>query len=230
MCGGSNRLASRPRITALLLMGLLAMYGSGQTTPGALTITRLHYGGGGDWYADPSSLPNLLAYIREKTGLQLAADEKQAEIGDDTFWASPYLYLTGHGNISFSEEEVTQLRTHLLSGGFLHADDNYGMDIAFRREMSRVFPDRDWVELPPTHPIFHAVFDFPEGLPKVHEHDGKRPQGFGLFHEERLIAFYTYECDLGDGWEDPQVHDVPEPMREQALKMGTNIMVYALTQ
>ncbi len=201
-----------------------------QAVPGALTITRLKYGGGGDWYGDPSSLPNVVAFTRQQTGIRIASQEARAAIGDDVFWGSTYLYLTGHGNIHFTDEEAALLRTHLTAGAFLHADDNYGMDRAFRREMRKVFPDKNWVELPPSHPIFHIVFPFPQGLPKIHDHDGKRPQGLGLFHDGRLVVFYSYESDLGDGWEDPQVHDVPAALREAALRMGANIIAYALTR
>ena len=219
-----------PYLAAALLPILFSTVGWGQSVPGALTISRLQYGGGGDWYADPSSLPNLIAYASQQTGITINPEEARAAIGDDTFWGSTYLYMTGHGNIHFSDEEATLLRSHLTAGAFLHADDNYGMDLAFRREMNKVFPDKDWVELPPTHPIFNIVFSFPEGLPKIHEHDGKPPQGLGIFHEGRLVVFYTYECDLGDGWEDPQVHEVPPELREAALKMGTNIIAYALSR
>lgn len=213
-----------------MILALLLTTGLSQTPPGALVIARLKYGGGGDWYADPSSLPNLIAYTRQHTGILIAPEEARAAIGDDTFWGSTYLYMTGHGNIHFTNEEATLLRSHLLAGAFLHADDNYGMNQAFHREMRKVFPDKDWVELPPDHLLFNIVFPFPDGLPKVHEHDNRRPQGLGLFHEGRLIVFYTYESDLGDGWEDPPVHDVPPDLREAALKMGVNIIVYALSQ
>ena len=217
-------------LAAGLIITVIPAPAWGQAEPGALTITRLHYGGGGDWYADPSSLPNLIAYTRKQTGIRIAPEEVRAAIGDDTFWGSTYLFLTGHGNIHFTSEEAALLRSHLIAGAFLHADDNYGMDRAFRREMKKVFPDKDWVELPPDHPIFNIVFPFPDGLPKIHEHDGKRPKGLGLFHEGRLIVFYTYECDLGDGWEDPQVHDVAPQLRAAALKMGANIITYALSR
>ncbi|MFC1543136.1 DUF4159 domain-containing protein [Candidatus Neomarinimicrobiota bacterium] len=213
-----------------LFIALSPETGWNQTAPGALTITRLHYGGGGDWYADPSSLPNLIAFTQLQTGIRIAPNETRAAIGDDAFWGSTYLYLTGHGNIHFTDEEASLLRSHLVAGAFLHADDNYGMDFPFRREIKKVFPDKDWVELPPDHPIFNSVFAFPEGLPKIHEHDGKRSQGLGLFHEGLLVVFYTYECDLGDGWEDPQVHDVPPDLREAALRMGANIITYALSR
>ena len=211
------------------MLGGLASAG-GQVPPGALTITRLQYGGGGDWYGDPSSLPNVIAFTARQTGISIAPEEGRAAIGDEPFWGSTYLYLTGHGNIHFSDEEAALLRDHLTAGAFLHADDNYGMDQAFRREMRKVFPDKNWVELPPTHEIYSTVFPFPEGLPKIHEHDGKRPQGLGLFHDGRLMVFYSYESDLGDGWEDPQVHQVTPDLREAALKMGANIIVYALSR
>ncbi|MCK4579063.1 MAG: DUF4159 domain-containing protein, partial [Candidatus Marinimicrobia bacterium] len=178
---------------------------------------------------DPSSLPNLIAYAGAATGISMAPEEARAVIGSDVFYRSTYFYMTGHGNITFSDEEAQLLRMQLLAGGFLHADDNYGMDQSFRREMKKVFPDKDFVELPPDHPIFSAPFKFPEGLPKIHEHDNQRPQGLGLFHEGRLVVFYTYESDLGDGWEDQTVHNLPAELRTAALEMGTNIIVYALS-
>lgn len=220
-----------PVLTLYLLVFLLGpMHTQGQTVPGALRITRLEYGGGGDWYADPSSLPNLIDYASRLAGITILPEEARAAIGDDTFWRSTFFYLTGHGNIHLSQEEASILRSHLLTGAFLHADDNYGMDQAFRREMKKVFPDKDFVELPPDHPIFQIVYPFPNGLPKIHDHDGKPPQGLGLFHEGQLVVFYTYECDLGDGWEDSDVHEVPANLREAALKMGTNIIAYALSR
>ncbi len=221
-----------PRSRLGLLVGvlLLALATAGtQTPPGALVITRLQYGGGGDWYADPSSLPNLIAFTRENTGITIAPEEQRAKIGDDTFAESTYFYMTGHGNVHFSDDEAALLRAQLQAGAFLHADDNYGMDASFRRELKKVFPDKDLVELPPDHPIFNTVFPFPEGLPKIHEHDNQRPRGLGLFHGDRLILFYTFESDLGDGWEDSQVHDLPAEARLSALQMGANIIVYALT-
>jgi len=193
------------------------------------TIARIKYGGGGDWYSNPSSLPNLLKGLRERTTLDVADQEARVSILDDQLFNYPYAYMNGHGNIKFTEQEVDRLRFYLTHGGFLHADDNYGMDESFRREMKRVFPEKEMVELPFSHPIYHAFYDFPNGLPKVHEHDGKPPQGFGIFHEGRLVVFYTYECDLGDGWEDPEVHNDPPAIREAALQMGINIVIYALT-
>jgi len=200
------------------------------STPGAFSITRLHYAGGGDWYSDPSSLPNLLEYISIHTDIIVNPIEQRAQIGDDIFFQSHYIYITGHGNIFFTDADAQTLREHLLNGVFLHADENYGMDKSFRREIKKVFPDKDWVELPPTHEIFNIYYKFPNGLPKVHEHDGKRPQALGLFEGDKLIVLYTYECDLGDGWEDPNAHNDPPEIRDEALKMGTNIVLYALSQ
>jgi len=201
-----------------------------QQTADNLTIFRVKYSGGGDWYCDPSSLPNLLRFISDNTNVIVADIEARTSLEDDDIFNYPYLYITGHGNIKFSEGEVIRLRTYLLGGGFLHADDNYGMDKSFRREMKRVFPNKEWVELPFDHPIYHMVYDFPNGLPKIHEHDNKPPQGLGLFDKSRLIVFYSYESDLGDGWEDSEVHNDPEEKRLAALKMGINIFLYALTQ
>ena len=198
--------------------------------PGAFSITRIHYGGGGDWYADPSSLPNLLQYVEKYTNITVNKMEQRAKIGDDLFHRSPYLYMTGHGNVKFTDDDAFTLRDHLLAGAFLHADDNYGMDKSFRREMERVFPDKEWVELPPSHDIFKIHFKLPAGLPKVHEHDKKRPQALGLFEGDRLIVLYTFESDLGDGWEDEGVHLDDHQIRTAALQMGTNIIVYALSQ
>ena len=196
----------------------------------APTICRVKYSGGGDWYSDPSSLPNLLKFINENTNVQLATVEARISLEDNEIFNYPYLYLTGHGNVRFSESEIENLRRHLHSGGFLHADDNYGLDKSFRREMKRVFPNKEWVELPFDHPLYHTYFDFSGGLPKIHEHDNKPPQGLGLFEGERLIVFYSYESDLGDGWEDASVHNDPEGKRLSALKMGANIFIYALIQ
>lgn len=193
------------------------------------TIARLQYKGGGDWYGNPSSLPNLLRFLKQHTRIDVAAEEAQVQIMDEELFSYPYIYMTGHGNIAFAPEEVTRLRHYLESGGFLHADDNYGMDEAFRREIRRVFPKKELVELTPDHGIFHCHFDFPNGLPKIHQHDGKRPQALGLFEGDRLIVLYTYETDLGDGWEDERVHPNPPEKRLAALQMGINILVWALT-
>jgi hypothetical protein len=193
-------------------------------------IARLQYEGGGDWYANPSSLPNLLATIRQRTGLPVAPREVSVRPLDPALPDHPYLYMTGHGNVSFSPGEREALRRYLIGGGFLHADDNYGLDESFRREMAQIFPDAELTEIPRDHPIFHVFYDFPEGLPKIHEHDGKPPQAFGIFHGGRLVVFYSYESDLGDGWEDEGVHEDTPETREQALRMGVNLFLFALGQ
>lgn len=194
------------------------------------TIAQLKYGGGGDWYANPSALPNLIEFARDNAGIPAFYTGKYVEPTDDDFFNYPYLHMTGHGNVKFTDKEIERLRTYLTNGGFLHADDNYGMDESFRRMMKQVFPDNEFVELPFDHEIYHSFFDFPAGLPKIHEHDGEPAQGFGIFHDGRLVVYYTYETDLGDGWEDPSVHENPEDVRLKALRMGTNIIVYAMTQ
>jgi hypothetical protein len=193
------------------------------------TIARLKYSGGGDWYSDPSSLPNLLAALNERMTIRAAPREENVEITDPKIFQYPYLYMTGHGKIHFSDEEIKILRDYFAAGGFLHADDNYGMDSTFRQEITKIFPDSPLIELPFDHDIYHSYYNFDNGLPKIHEHDGKPPQGFGIFHDERLVIFYTYECDLGDGWEDPDVHNDPPEKREEAIKMGINIIIYSLT-
>lgn len=194
----------------------------------SVTIGRLHYAGGGDWYANPSSLPNLLTAIRDRTGLRTAEREESVTLADDRLWSLPYLYMTGHGNVHFSERDLQTLRSWIRRGGFLHADDNYGMDLAIRRELARLFPDQSLVEVPLDHPIYHLVYDFPRGIPKIHEHDGKPAQGFGIFLDGRLVVYYSYQSDLGDGWEDPEVHhDAPE-LHEAALRMGVNLFTYAV--
>ena len=195
-----------------------------------LTIARLQYDGGGDWYANPSSLANLLERIATDTGLPVADREATITLRDPALPDYPFVHMTGHGNVNFSLEEQDALRGYLLGGGFLHVDDNYGLDESFRREIARVFPGRELVEIPPDHPVFHAFHLFPEGLPKIHEHDGGPPQAFGLFERGRLMLFYSYESDLGDGWEDPEVHEDPPETREQALRMGVNLFVYAITR
>lgn len=193
------------------------------------TIARVKYGGGGDWYSNPSSLPNLLKALNERTAIRAPQREKVIAITDPDLFNYPYLYLNGHGNIRFTDQEVRILRDYFAAGGFLHADDNYGMDSSFRREMRRVFPESPLLELPTDHPIYHSFYDFPRGLPKIHEHDGKPAQGFGIFYQNRLVVFYTYECDLGDGWENPEIHNDPPEKREAALQMGINIIMYYLT-
>jgi len=194
----------------------------------SLAVARLKYGGGGDWYNDRSIIPNLMREIKKRAGVEVREEETILELTDPELFQYPFLFMTGHGNIRFSEEEIQRLRHYLSHGGFLYADDDYGMDKAFRREIKRVFPEKDLLELPFDHPIYHILYDFPDGLPKVHEHDGKAPQGFGLFHQGRLVLFYTYETNISDGWADPEVHQDPVEIREQAFRMGINILMYAL--
>lgn len=210
-------------VALALLLGMLTVGGA------PVTVARVHYDGGGDWYANPSSLPNLLRAVRERTALEVSDREQVVRITDPGLWNHPYLYMTGHGNVRFTDQEVTILRRYLESGGFLHADDNYGMDESFRREIARVFPNRPLVEVPLDHPIYRLVYPFPQGLPKVHEHDGFPAQGFGIFLDGRLAVFYSYQSDLGDGWEDADVHGDPPSVREAALRMGVNLVTYAVT-
>jgi hypothetical protein len=207
-------------------MGILLSVSFGQGD--LFTIGRLKYGGGGDWYSNPSSLPNLLEFVGENTSVLTEEREAVVKPLSPDLFRYPYLYMNGHGTVKFSDEEVGRLREYFERGGFLHADDNYGMDKTFRKEILKVFPESRWVELPFSHPIYHSHYDFPHGLPKIHEHDGKPPQGLGLFLGERLCVFYTYESDLGDGWEDVDVHNDPPEKRLAALKMGTNIVVWRL--
>jgi len=194
------------------------------------SIARVNYGGGGDWYCDPSSIPNILNYLTKNTSIKADHNEYRIKLTTKELRGHPYLYMTGHGNIRFTDEEIIQLREYLMGGGFLHTDDNYGLNTSFRREMKRVFPDRDFVELPHDHAVFHSYFDMPNGLPKIHEHDGKPPQLFALYNEDRIMVIYSYESDLGDGWEDEEVHNDPSELRVAALQMGVNIIYFALTQ
>ena len=219
------------KILYLIILLILTTTNLANTEPNNydLTIARLQYGGGGDWYNDPDIIPNLCHQIRSRTNINTNDKQAIVNLSDEELFSYPFLFITGHGNIKFTETEIQRLRTHLTNGGFLYADDDYGMDKPFRREMKRVFPDKDFVELPFDHPIYHTYYDFPNGLPKIHEHDGGPPKGLGLFHEERLIVFYSGNTDLGDGWEDPDVHKDPENVRRNALKMGANIVIYALT-
>lgn len=212
-------------IAAVLATTLVAGPLAGQEL---LTVGRLHYDGGGDWYANPSSLPNLLKAIAERTGLRMATRETVVRLDDDALWQVPFIHMTGHGNVRWSGRDLATLRRYLELGGFLHMDDNYGMDESARREIARLFPDRPLVEVPLDHPIYSAVYRFPRGIPKIHEHDGKPAQGFGIFLDGRLVLYYSYETDLGDGWEDLEVHGDPPEKREEALRMGVNLFVYAL--
>lgn len=195
-----------------------------------LQIAKLKYNGGGDWYANKTALPNLIEFCNQNLGMQLASDEEIVEVGSSELFLYPFVYLTGHGNIVFSVQEAQNLRKYLIAGGFLHIDDNYGLDQFIRLEMKKVFPELEFVELPFDHPIYHQKYDFEKGLPKVHEHDGKAAQGLGLIYKGQLVCFYSYECDLGNGWEDQSIYNDPEELRQKALQMGANIISFAFTQ
>ncbi len=192
----------------------------------AQEIAILKYGGGGDWYANPTAMPNLIAFCNANIGTELNAKPQTVSAGDEAMFQYPMLHMTGHGNVFFTVEEAENLRMYLLSGGFIHIDDNYGMEPYLRKELTKVFPDKELQELGADHPIFNQEFQFPQGLPKIHEHDGKRPQALGIFHDSRLVLLFTFESDLGDGWEDPEVHNDPEEVRRKALQMGANIVQY----
>jgi hypothetical protein len=189
-------------------------------------IALVKYGGGGDWYANPTSLPNLIKYCNANINTRITSKPATVEPGSPNLFSYPFLHMTGHGNVVFSDSEVSNLNKYLLSGGFLHIDDNYGMDQYIRKEIKKIFPNHDLIEIPATHSIFQKPFPFPNGLPKIHEHDGKRPQAFGIFSDNRIVLLYTFQSDLGDGWEDPEVHNDPTVVREKALKMGANIINY----
>jgi Domain of unknown function (DUF4159) len=196
----------------------------------SIKIAKLKYGGGGDWYCNKTSLPNLISFCNKNLRTSIFEEEDIVEVGSSELFNYPFVHMAGHGNVLFSDKDVQNLRKYLLSGGFLHVDDNYGLDKFIRREMKKVFPDLNFVELPFTHPIYSAKYLFNNGLPKIHEHDGKPSQGFGLIYKGRLVCFYSYECDLGNGWEDASVYHDPESKRLQALQMGANLLFYAFTQ
>lgn len=195
-----------------------------------LKLALLKYNGGGDWYANPTALPNLARFCNETMGTAFDPAYATVEVGSVNLFNYPFVHMTGHGNVVFSDTDARNLRQYLIGGGFLHIDDNYGMDPYVRTAMKKVFPELSFIELPFSHPIYSQKFSFSGGLPKVHEHDGKPAQGFGLFWEDRLVCFYTYETDLGDGWEDADVHKDPEQLRLQALRMGANIVRFAFQQ
>lgn len=198
--------------------------------PPSFRIGLLKYSGGGDWYANPTSLPNLVKFANRNLRTNISEDIATVDAGSTEIMNYPFVHMTGHGNVIFSDQEIQNLRNYLMGGGFLHIDDNYGLDRYIRPQLKRMFPELDLLELSFDHPIYHQKFEFPSGLPKIHEHDKKAPQGFGLIYEGRLIVFYTYECDLGDGWEDPGVHGDSEATRTKALQMGANILQYVFTE
>jgi hypothetical protein len=219
-----------PALILLLLGGLAECERVAAQPTAGVVLARLKYDGGGDWYSNPSSLPNLARALRERTPIPVdRIDEARVSLMDEELFDYPFLYMNGHGNVRFSDAEVDRLRRYLMAGGFLFADDNYGMDESFRREMKRVFPDRPLVEIPFDHAVYHSFYSFPSGPPKIHEHDGKPSQGLGIFDGSRLVVFYTYESDIGDGLEDPQVHNDPPEKRETAMRMAINVVFYALT-
>ncbi|WP_264542438.1 MULTISPECIES: DUF4159 domain-containing protein [Flavobacterium] len=189
-------------------------------------IALLKYNGGGDWYANPTSLPNLIKFCNSNINTRIKTKPSTVSPGSPDIFSYPFIHMTGHGNVIFNNQEIENLRNYLTSGGFLHIDDNYGMDKYIRNEIKKLFPNNDLVELPSTHTIFQKPFSFPSGLPKIHEHEAKRPQAFGVFINNKLVLLYTFECDLGDGWEDFEVHNDPKEVREKALKMGANIINY----
>ncbi len=196
---------------------------------GEFEIARVKYRGGGDWYNDPSALTNLIGYAKNQIPISIAEKYKDVSIGSSDLHSYPFLFLTGHGNIAINSSEASNLRDYLDNGGFLFIDDDYGIDEHARKMMKQVFPDEDFIEIPFAHPIYTNVYKFDNGLPKIHEHDNQSPRGYGLFRNGRLVVFYAYESNLGDGWADPEIHNNPASVRQQALRMGTNILVYALT-
>jgi hypothetical protein len=204
----------------------LPLFTFGQNT---YEIAVLKYNGGGDWYANPTALPNLIAFANENIGTNIKTEPATVEVGSSAIFNYPFLHMTGHGNVVFNSSEAENLRTYLLAGGFLHIDDNYGMDAFVRTEIRKVFPETDLIELPTNHPIFHGKYDFPNGLPKIHEHDASPSQAFGIIVDGRLVCLYTYESDIGDGWEDAEVHHDSEYIRQKALEMGANILEYVFT-
>jgi len=213
------------KILLIILIGFFNIL-SGQN----YQIALLKYGGGGDWYSNPTALPNLVEFANNNIQTNISKDIPTVEVGSQRIFNFPFLYMTGHGNVHFSPAEAENLRNYLKGGGFLHVDDNYGLDQFFRREIKKVFPDHELVELPYSHPVYHQTFSFPDGLPKIHEHDGKPPQGFGIIYEGRLVLFYSYESDLGNGWEDQEVHGNPEEIRLKALRMGANLLEYVFNR
>ncbi len=214
----------------LLIFGVVLLSLAGVVAQPSVKIAKLKYNGGGDWYANKTALPNLIEFCNRNLQMNIAPNEDIVEVGSSDLFLYPYVYMTGHGNVVFSNQEAENLRNYLVAGGFLHIDDNYGLNQFVRLEMKKVFPNLDFVELPFDHPIYHQRYQFNEGLPKVHEHDGKPPQGFGIIYEGRLVCFYSYEADLGNGWEDQSIYNDPESIRQEALKAGANILTFAFTQ
>lgn len=218
------------KTTRIVILVILAGFLSSFKPQASFKIARLKYGGGGDWYANKTSLPNLIRFCNENLDMNIEGDEAVVEPGSAELYNYPFVHMTGHGNFVFTDQEADNLRNYLIGGGFLHIDDNYGLDPFVRPQMKKVFPELDFVELPFSHPIYNQKYKFTNGLPKIHEHDNKPPQGFGLLYEGRLVCFYSYECDLGNGWEDAGVHNDSEEKRLKALQMGANLLQFAFTQ
>lgn len=217
------------RQTGFLLSMFSLWFLAGSFSPLGYQIALLKYGGGGDWYANPTSLRNLVRFCNRELGTNISEEIATVDAGSPGIINYPFIHMTGHGNVIFSDQEAQNLRKYLISGGFLHIDDNYGMDPYLRPQLKKIFPELELTEVPFSFPIYHQKYNFPDGLPKIHAHDNKPPQGFGLFWEGRLVCFYSYECDLGDGWEDPQVHGDSEKARRKALEMGANILSYVFS-
>jgi hypothetical protein len=218
-------------VVSCLIASALLVTPVGPVSPGAaVRLGRLQYPGGGDWYANPTSLPNLARELQDRLGMRVILEEGRAGPLDDELFDHPILHMTGHGNVRFAPEELERLRWYLGHGGFLWADDNYGMDESLRPELRRLLPDAELVELPFSHDIYHSVYDFPRGLPKIHEHHGGPPHGYAIFHEGRMVVFYSFNTDIGDGIEDADVHGDPPDVREQAMRMAVNVVAYAMTQ
>jgi len=216
---------SRNRFVSLTMTAIVLCLFTATTLAQDLAI--LKYKGGGDWYSNPTALPNLIKFCNDNINTQMNAKPETVEAGSTDIFQFPLLHMTGHGNVLFDDDEVENLKNYLQSGGFLHIDDNYGMQPYVTKELKKLFPNQELEELSSSHPIFSSAYEFKDGLPKIHEHDGKRPQAFGLYHKERLVVLFTVESDLGDGWEDQEVHNDPETIRQKALKMGANIVKYA---
>ena len=215
-------------IRYMILLIVFVFISFSQTDINKLSVVRIKYDGGGDWYGNKTTFVNLFEKISNELNINTTYKEAVAEVMDENFFNYPIAYIAGHGNIKFSDEEVQKLRNYLISGGFLFADDDYGMDLSFRREMKKVFPELNFVEIPFSHSIYHIYFDFPDGLPKIHEHAGGPPHGLALFYQDRMIVFYSLNTDISDGCEDVDIHNDPSEKRESALKMGINILLYAL--
>ncbi|MGR3809640.1 DUF4159 domain-containing protein [Jiulongibacter sp. NS-SX5] len=215
------------KLLGLLILALISF--SSYSQGYSIKIAKLKYGGGGDWYANKTALPNLIDYCNKNLLTNIFPEEDIVEVGSPELFQYPFLYMTGHGNVVFTESEAANLRKYLLAGGFLHVDDNYGLRKFIEREMKKVLPEANFVELPFSHPIYHQRYEFANGLPKIHEHDNKPPQGFGLFHEGRMVCFFSFESDLGNGWEDQSVYGDPESVRQKALQMGANILIFAFS-